>query len=769
MDALHTAATNFVNMWGSLPPATGSAGPDSIGVVVFDTSSPLSPLVPLTDVTNPANRTSVISAVNAVMPGGSTSIGAGLQRADAMLAPVAGRRKVALLMSDGQQNTDPWVDASTGLVATFCLFDPVPCLGGIGIVPTSKVPLTNQPRIYTVTLGPTVSAAINQDIAIKSKGFYLNTEEPGGANLLSPFFLELLQNFLRFNSYETVRMISETTSYSAKIPISTTSLNAAFSLMWPSRLGPLRLTITPPGGAQPIVQENALGFISVVQSLPLPAPFDPTGDWKVQVEAVNPGAPTALAKTGTQGSIPFDLHLMTDDTGIKTDLAIVPGDYKPGSEIKLRAKLTRFGLPILGLGSHPGDRIEVELIRPGESIGDMLSDSTASAVPSCPPSGPCDRQSPAEAKLANTLAQDPSKLKRVKAPSVALYDDGKPEHGDDVAGDGIYNALYTADMPGHYNFLFAAESTDPNTVRFSRQQLRTAYVRAVPDSDKTKTTFQTSIQPCLLRTAPVAGPGTTTNTSGSACNTLVITMKPRTKFGNRMGPGWANYFWFTSPGVASANAIRATDNPKLDGTYTATLNFTGNKPPDVFLHFEDVIAVIGDSVTQDQLPQKLDGGNALTKVPPPSSGNWAAFLDLGAGFPIGTFSSAFNTGFSLNAGLEYIINPHISAEGIFGYHHFPAKVGLNLNVYQFSANAKFYLTAPPNKWRPFLNFGPGAYKFSLGSSNIGGNFGAGILREFAQPLGGRFGLQGSYNFHITNSSGGATKFSTLQGGIRYVF
>jgi opacity protein-like surface antigen len=147
-----------------------------------------------------------------------------------------------------------------------------------------------------------------------------------------------------------------------------------------------------------------------------------------------------------------------------------------------------------------------------------------------------------------------------------------------------------------------------------------------------------------------------------------------------------------------------------------------------------------------------------------TSSKWAAFLDLGGAFPHGTFSNFFNPGFNLNAGLEYMVTSHFSAEGVFGYHHFPAKSGAGLNVYQFSGNAKVYLV-PPQKFRPFLNGGIGAYKFSPGSGNFGGNFGGGVLYELTP----RFGLQGSYNFHDVNTTGGATKFSAIQGGVRYVF
>jgi hypothetical protein len=499
----------------------------------------------------------------------------------------------------------------------------------------------------------------------------------------------------------------------------------------------------------------------LVQPLPLPDPFDPRDDWKIAVEI--PNGPGLNPPEG----VPFDLHIMTDDAGIKSDLSVVPGDYKPGDKIKLRAKLAQFGRPILGLGSHPGDRIEAELVKPGKSVGDILSDSTASADPSGP-----DPQSRAGAKLTNTLNQDPSVLVH-QSDTVQLFDDGNPAHGDDVAGDGIYSALYPATLPGHYNFLFAVESTAPDAVRFSRQQIRTAYVR--PFADRGNTTFQTSIQPC----APTA-------LTPQGCKTLTILMAPRTKAHDRMGPGWGSYFWFVTPGQAP---VKAVDSPRLDGTYTAVIDFNGAIPPKVSVHFINVIALIDDSATVGQLPQQLDANNLLAEITASGASRVAAFLDFGAAVPHPGFANVANTGFSLNAGLEYVWTSNVSTEGIFGYHHFsvvgpvivnvggncgpqfgipcPVTPGprIGLNVYQFSANAKVYLRPPPKKLRPFVNGGPGSYKFSPGSWSVGGNVGAGTLYEVTP----RFGVQGSYNFHAVNTSGGATTFSTLQGGIRVVF
>jgi len=237
------------------------------------------------------------------------------------------------------------------------------------------------------------------------------------------------------------------------VPLSSTSANIAITLMWPDTEQALRLTVTPPGRTQPIVKESASGFISMVEELPMAAPFDDTKDWSIKIEPAN-----THTEGGTQNGVPFDLHIMTDDAGIKTDLKVVPQDYRAGDQIRLQAKLTRFGLPIQGIGSRAGDFMKVDLVKPGQSVGDVLSDSRASATP---PAGSVDVKVGLDAKLFNTIKDNPSAFKKTSEYDVKLYDDGnKAEHGDDVAGDRTYNALYAPALPGHYNFLFSSERTD---------------------------------------------------------------------------------------------------------------------------------------------------------------------------------------------------------------------------------------------------------------------------------------------------------------------
>ena len=149
-----------------------------------------------------------------------------------------------------------------------------------------------------------------------------------------------------------------------------------------------------------------------------------------------------------------------------------------------------------------------------------------------------------------------------------------------------------------------------------------------------------------------------------------------------------------------------------------------------------------------------------------AKGKFAVFADIGAAIPNGTFGNAFNKGFSFNAGLEYIINPHISAEGIFGVHHFGGTLTGDLNVFQFTGGAKVYSSPFGGNNRVFARAGLGGYHFTVGpSTNFGGYVGGGLLHE----LNAHWGVEGVYTFHTVNTSGAASKFSTVQGGIRYLF
>jgi hypothetical protein len=109
IDILHQAATNFVQLVQEN---------NGVGIVSFDHVA--HPGVPVTrfsgGVFDPA-RASAIAAIQAIAPGGSTSIGNGLQLARSTLDPVTGYDQKALLVfTDGLENTPLWIsDVSSAI------------------------------------------------------------------------------------------------------------------------------------------------------------------------------------------------------------------------------------------------------------------------------------------------------------------------------------------------------------------------------------------------------------------------------------------------------------------------------------------------------------------------------------------------------------------------------------------------------------------------------------------------------------------------------
>jgi hypothetical protein len=368
--------------------------------------------------------------------------------------------------------------------------------------------------------------------------------------------------------------------FETSFPVSSTTARVAIQALWPARLGQLRMVVAVPGEATPL-QATGQGAIRLSTDLPTSAAYDPLGLWRV---AIVPDV--VIEASAPAPSVPIELTVLTDDRAINASLSIVPTAYVPGDQIQLQAALTEFGRPLLGLGTRPGETVVAQVLKPGVSVGDLLASSTASTTPA--PTG--DAQTAAEAKLFNELQQNPAALVQAQD-LVQLLDNGQDANGDARAGDGVYSGLYPAREPGHYTFLFGVQGHTSEAGDVSRQQVKTVFVRAIPDGSTTQA--QATVQ--------VVGQG----------RQLSLVLTPTTRFNNRLGPGFANYLWLTSPGV---RPFKPVDN--LDGTYRATLAFTGRVPPPVSLHFLPVSIVIGDGVPPEALPLPLDDSTTVIPVVP---------------------------------------------------------------------------------------------------------------------------------------------------------
>ncbi len=740
--ALQNSADEFVKTLSMADPQ-GFEGNDRLALVFYSTS------------TNPANASGLsfitrsstgsdwsTSPIDTAQAGGSTAMGEGIQVA------MDGWKQFAnpdfddaaiVLMTDGLQNTGPQVSTCSSSTQNLALAPgcgtSTTCANGMQELFLCTVPMD------TLALSAAADHVLVDTISQQTAGIStLALTSDDMSNAFGNNFIDLLAGnsaSILFRAQGT--FISTGGGGQLRQTLVDGSVERAiFVLGWGGANSPnsLDLQIFPPGctppGCQPISPAlRSDGQFWTVQSVDIPR-TGPIGTWSVQVvnkpAFLNARAATPGAAAGNTG-IPYHLAAYSIDGKLSYRISLAGVGQGTGDALNLQAQISYEGKPLTGLGNI----IKVQVERPTTGAGTYLHNTPVSNSVLNTEPDPGDVTTPYERKLLY-LANNGS-LKNVIQPSApptnyALLDDGDPNHGDLKANDGVYSAKVTdTSRPGLYRFTVTMDWTNPTTGQIRRVQTLEREVKVNPTPESSSVAVS----------------------KGSLPGEWLLTVTPRDGFGNYVGPGYASAF-----NVQVAGGGNATVPPKdavQTGTYSIQLTgVPSGADPTV------TISVTGSQIRNCKLSACAGGGTN------PSGGKFAAFLDLGANFPQGNFGNVSNDGFSLNAGLEYIVTSHFSAEGIFGYHYSPLKLGGNENIYQFSVNGKAYLITAGNI-HPFINGGIGGYAFSPGSAHFGGNVGAGVLFTLTP----RWGIRGSYNFHAVSTPGSTTQFSTLQGGLRYVF
>lgn len=157
--------------------------------------------------------------------------------------------------------------------------------------------------------------------------------------------------------------------------------------------------------------------------------------------------------------------------------------------------------------------------------------------------------------------------------------------------------------------------------------------------------------------------------------------------------------------------------------------------------------------------------------------HWGLSLHAGVSVPHPDFGDLYGPGPNFGVDLEYRFNKYFSLEGIYTFHRFggerlgpfgPGNVFVeidDLNLHQFSLNGKVYAAAGNSPFRPFFNFGGGAYKFDPGDTRGGINVGGGLQFDVTETI----AVEGAYNFHNIFDAVRDARFSTVQAGVRFRF
>lgn len=775
IEALRRAVDEFMDRWVSIRQfevsGGGSAPLDRVVVVpfssdvdcsmfadIFCNDSGLSdvPLLnslgaPGGDVISASIKSTVNATPSVLNAGGATSIGDGLDAAAIAMTPLPAdgvRRKVILVMSDGRENTLLRVRLADGGSSSGPIDwdhpswdldnvdESIDVQLGFGDDDADWDDLVNEDllSIYSVTLGSatTIKPAVNHGISRATGGFYVNSETDD-ASILSIFFIELLQNFVRFNTWETVHIASARFQpgpaggqprFGLPFPLGSTSQAVSLDAAWDATAGNICVDITAPGVSDSFDVCGQNGRLRWDSSLPLPPPYDVASEW----QAVFRPAGGSDATTGTFNA-PFYFIITADDSRINSEFGVLPGNYVASDPIPVQVRMTESGRPITGLTD-----VFAIVAQPGEGIGDLLSTSSAGTTP---PSTD-DTTSDADSMLENTLAADANALE-FSPITIQLEDDGTGR--DEFADDGIYSGEFFSDSPGHYHILFSAEGQSASSARFRRQQLQSAVVRPFPNDLFVAITEQTG---------------------DNNVTTYRLVMKPQTSNGHLLGPGWGSYFWFDPP---NSDPVRPRDN--MDGTYSAT--FTDGPVP---LHFLNIAQVLDDDTTFDDLPVSLTDDNTIAEdacngdCPGPGvlGNGWSISAAAGINDPNSTFGNFVDGSWGFDLGVQYAFNRNFALELAYGQDMFDGKTGApDVDVGHIKLNAKGFIDIGSN--RGFGSVGVGNYDFSPGSSDTGFNLGIGYQLEFTPEWDGEFKL----NYHDVDVSGSSVSFYTLQFGLRYNF
>lgn len=486
-----------------------------VGLVSFSTTASSPVDFPLADVTA-ANKNTLIGPapfttgiVGGIAPGGSTTIGGGLNAAYAQLPGGGANPRNVLLFTDGLQNTPPMVN------------------------PTDSFP--TDIRIDAIGYGTpaSIDGAMLTTLATLHGGQYVLAD----TNLkLQKFFALAFGNIFEAGLImdpEFVLAKGQTTA--APVPFSVCEEETITIVVgWDVRDAGLLIELTTPAGAtvtsgSPGVQSSASRTWTFLR-VPLPYAGERDGTWKVTV-----------FRPAGEGEFPAPLPEVRYFVNVVVSGGAVlrrmpdKAKYYTGDVIN-----PLVGLTYLQGGFPPNASVKVTVSRPDASEGNLLSQQ---------------KLGPSTVIDADTIPPRQSTLMAIEART------GKPVVGYtqqtfDMLGDIIHTGAFeTAGLfgnffkdlltvEGNYTFHFLASYGDTCTA--TRELLWSLHVD------------------------PGVDPSTTTITTNVSGGTGTITLVPKDKYGNNLGPGKGD-------GISISGAAGTTvTGPVIDngdGSYTVPVNW----------------------------------------------------------------------------------------------------------------------------------------------------------------------------------------------------
>ena len=531
---LKSAVDAFVANWQMLDQPTADGGDwsgDRIGVVFFDSSAVAQTLAGADAPANFFVRRSagwnpIINDVNSLTPGGSTSIGGGINTGMQQWVTDPSNDATFVVVTDGIQNTAPLIQPTGS--------------GFLGLLPVAGLPQELRKRFIPIlTIGFGTPAAVDEDllrnIAFETSGrSYISVN---ATTLFDDFALTLV-SILKGNTASLAARRRATLTGPGpgplqRVTVDNSARRVVFSLQWtPPLSNALDLEVFPPGASSPATPASSRTLPQAsIQSFDIPP--DHPGIWNVRVKRSKKG--------DTKADVPYSLNVFFLERHLDYRLSVNPPHPKSGEKMTLRAEVSYGGKPLTRL---PDGALRVQVQRPKAAIGSLLRELTETTKRGGQ-SG--DVKTPYENKVAALPRAALARILPSDAEAVTLKEEGR----------GFYSvALDPAMIPGQYAFEAILDWDDPRTGPVHREERVEQLVAVKADPAKTD-----------IRA-----------TRSADRQSVQITVVPRDQFGNALGPGYESKV--TARLITKSGKLTGPTDARVNGTYVFTISDVspGEKP-----------------------------------------------------------------------------------------------------------------------------------------------------------------------------------------------
>jgi hypothetical protein len=402
-------------------------------------------------------------------------------------------------------------------------------------------------------------------------------------------------------------------------------------------------------------------------------------------------------------SVPYSVSVLVDDGRLKSQVWVATGPFHTGQPIPIRARFA------LGDEALESVEVEVTVLHPRAGLGSLLAEQKAGPGRASPGT---ERFDPVEIRIEE-LSQDPAFRARLSAqPSKIVLAEG---------GGGKYEAVFTETrVPGSYRFNWIATGyVEGKRFHRSGSFVRTVRVRGFDASSvelgaKRLRDGRTKVQ---------------------------VTVRPRDRFHNYLGPGYADRIRIVIPGQPAP--VRPVD--KLDGTYVA----------EAILENFAVLADAKILLLGERISVPPDEVNRIT------GRRLNLGLHLGWAWPHGRLANAVGSGPSLSAALHWALSTRWSAGTRINWARFDAAGFDDFDIFPIHAEFQGWPAPVPAGWRPFLEVGAGPDILDWDDVEFGIHIGAGLKFPLRKSWHGEI----AYRYFKTVTGNSTPRYSQVQFGL----